>query len=521
MISALQWIRQGVAAQHPEKYELNEDEYDRITQLMADQVDGAKHDLDEAMAVDETAPAAKATKAAAAAAAQDDELAVYNLDAYDAEVEADKNKKVGIFAKIKDLAYYDQDEEDPYVTMNAPQEENDEREELEILPTDNLLLSAKTEDDISHLEVYVFEKEQDNLYVHHDIMLPSFPLCVEWLDFHTGNKLGDTSTGNYVAIGTFDPDIEIWNLDVVDAMYPQCILGHTDKQKKRSKKVNPNYHVDAIMDLAWNKHHRNFLLSSSADGTIKLWDLSTGQCMQSYAHHKDKVQSVAWHPSEPTVFMSGSYDKTVCVLDARSPGQVTRWKLDSDVESLHWDPHVPTCFYVALESGYVHYYDIQNKQGEVGGKPLYVLQAHDGPVSALDINPLIPGCIATGGVDKSIKIWSTTNNKPSMVTSRNFDLGKVFCAQFCPDSAFQLAVAGSNGKLHIWDVSTNAGVRASFSHVHALQTVQGDEKAPVTLADNDDHASDDDQMDEQPAAADDDDDDSQDDDDDDDQMDED
>lgn len=178
-------------------------------------------------------------------------------------------------------------------------------------------------------------------------------------------------------------------------------------------------------------------------------------------------------------------------MDARSPNQVTRWKLDSDVESIRWDPHQPNNFYVALENGFIHYYDVRNADGEKGGKPLYVLQAHDGPVSALDINPLVPGCIATGGTDKLIKVWKTTDNRPSMVTSRNFDLGKVFCAQFCPDAAFQLAVAGSNGKLHIWDISTNAGIRQSFQNVQVLSgPAPSVEKAPITILDDDEHESD-------------------------------
>jgi periodic tryptophan protein 1 len=224
-----------------------------------------------------------------------------------------------------------------------------------------------------------------------------------------------------------------------------------------------------------------------------MWDLNTSKCVQSYTHHSDKVQSVAWHPTEATVFITGSYDKTVCVLDARSPGQVTRWQLDSDVESIRWDPHSPSHFYVALESGFVHYYDVRNG----GSKPLYMVQAHDGPVSAMDVNPLVPGCIATGGTDKSIKVWNTVDNKPSMVTKRNFDLGKVFCTQFCPDSAFQLAIAGSNGKMHIWDMSTNAGVRQAFRHLKVLAGPAPQiEKAPITILDNADHESDDDDMDE-------------------------
>ena len=34
-----------------------------------------------------------------------------------------------------------------------------------------------------------------------------------------------TWAGNYVAIGTFDPQIEIWDLDVIDAVFPEVILG--------------------------------------------------------------------------------------------------------------------------------------------------------------------------------------------------------------------------------------------------------------------------------------------------------
>jgi hypothetical protein len=31
--------------------------------------------------------------------------------------------------------------------------------------------------------------------------------------------------GSFVAIGTFDPAIEIWDLDVVDALQPTAVLG--------------------------------------------------------------------------------------------------------------------------------------------------------------------------------------------------------------------------------------------------------------------------------------------------------
>ena len=71
------------------------------------------------------------------------------------------------------------------------EDEELEREELEIMPTDNLLVVAKTEDDVSQLDIYVYDESEENLYVHHDLLLPAMPLCLEWLDFCPGRTTAD------------------------------------------------------------------------------------------------------------------------------------------------------------------------------------------------------------------------------------------------------------------------------------------------------------------------------------------
>jgi periodic tryptophan protein 1 len=44
-----------------------------------------------------------------------------------------------------------------------------------------------------------------------------------------------------VAIGTFEPEIEIWDLDTIDSMYPDAILGNeTTSRKEKKKKVKVN-----------------------------------------------------------------------------------------------------------------------------------------------------------------------------------------------------------------------------------------------------------------------------------------
>src|SRR3954465_11331428 len=69
---------------------------------------------------------------------------------------------VDIFSNIKGLTYYASNAEDPYVTLadDPTGVDPDDRLDLEILPSDSLLLAARTEDDMSHLEVYVYEENE-------------------------------------------------------------------------------------------------------------------------------------------------------------------------------------------------------------------------------------------------------------------------------------------------------------------------------------------------------------------------
>jgi periodic tryptophan protein 1 len=528
MVLATTWVRRGVAAQFPTKYDIDEAELGRISKLARLQLEDAQDDLNVVQGtVDADTDSEDASEVEnpsngtrLPSSREDDDLAEYNLDDYDDEPTDEQGEKFAMFGNANSLAYHAPNEEDPYLVL--PEGENgddEEREELRILPEDNLLLAAKVEDEVAHLEVYVYEDEADNLYVHHDIMLPAIPLCVEWIDIPVGKGAESRTNGNFVAVGTMSPEIEIWDLDVVDNMYPNAILGQeleelvdadgtTDgkKKKKRKKektklKANDNYHVDAVLALAANRQHRNLLASASADKTVKLWDLNTAKCAKSYSMHKGKVCALDWHPKDATILLSGSYDRTVIATDMRAPdAKVPRWTVEADVEKVRWNTHDPNFFYVTTESGTVHYYDARTIPSEEGlSKPIWTLQAHDGAVSAFDINPTVPDFLATGSDDKQVKLWNVTENRPNMVVSRNLDVGRVFSVQFAPDVevCFRLSVAGSNGGLQVWDISTNAAVRRAFSG--KVKMPEGEVKERMVRA-HDDDSDEDDEHDEEGGA---------------------
>ncbi|KAI0136420.1 WD40-repeat-containing domain protein [Xylariales sp. AK1849] len=503
MVTTAAWVPRGFAAPFPAKYNFDEAEFERIAELAKLQLDDANEDLQEAQ--EEQDGGARLSDNGAdeeesnAINVDDDDLKEYDLQHYDDDDEDQpEGQKMDMFGNVKSLAYYESNKDDPYITIPDDQDDyDDDREELQILATDNLLLAAKVEDELAHLEVYVYEDEADNLYVHHDIMLPAIPLCVEWLDLPVSKpSVEKDSTANFVAVGTMDPDIEIWDLDTVDCMYPNAILGQggnadaekKKKKKKKSKKANDEYHVDAVLSLAANRKHRNLLASASADKTVKLWDLHTAKCAKSYTYHTDKVCSVAWHSVESTVLLSGSYDRTVVAADMRAPdAKVPRWGVESDVENVRWDPHDPNFFYVSTENGIIHYHDVRNvPSSPSASKPVWTLQAHDESLSSFDINTQIPGFMATGSTDKTVKLWNIQPTGPALVVSRNLDVGKVFSTTFAPDPevAFRLAVAGSKGTMHVWDTSTNAAIRQAFAHKMANKPAVDVEDRLIGVADD-------------------------------------
>jgi periodic tryptophan protein 1 len=412
-------------------------------------------------------------------------MAELDMDKYDDEDDADV-KAARLFGGGR-ATFHDTNDEDPYMTVKDEEDEEDEDypDDFTVRGTDLVMLAARTDDDVSHLEVYVYEEpvlngtDEGNLYCHHDLLLPAFPLCVSWMDCPTDGREG---RANRVAVGTMYPGIEIWDLDVIDAVEPVATLGGYEDDdirggggsededeedaprkggKKASKKagkkkaskgverkkkpaLKTDGHSDAVLGMSWNAQYRNVLASASADHTVRVWDISTQKSQHVLTHHTGKVQVAEWNPAEPTVLLSGGFDTRACVVDVRAPAKAAMaWDVGADVECAVWNLGEPTSFLVSNENGAVLCLD--TRKGAASA-PTFTLAAHEKATTSLSLCPGAPELLLTCSTDKTLKLWDVKAGKPSLVATNNPQIGAVFSAGFAPSVPYLVGCAGSKGR---------------------------------------------------------------------------
>ncbi|KAK1430776.1 hypothetical protein QVD17_13774 [Tagetes erecta] len=425
MISAISWIPKGASKSVPSVADpLSKDEIEEMKKLVILQ---NSEENDEEMSVDASKqPTAEIDQALGAANALGnkaggsnfpdiaDGLEELNMDDYDNE-----DDEINIFGSGLGDTYYPTNELDPYL-KDANDDDSEEVEDMFIKSDDAVVVLFK--------QVYIIEDPDGdlNMFGHHHIDINAFPLCTAWLDcpIKGGEK------GNFMAVGTMDPGIEIRDLDIIDEAEPALMLGgfaEKKNKKKKGKKVKnvikykEDSHTGPVLALAWNKGYRNILASGSADKTVK--------------------------------------------RDVRVPTHSGfKWSVSADVESLAWDPHDQHLFVASLENGTVVGFDIRTatSNSSTDLKPKFTLHAHDKAVCAISYNPLVPNLLATGSEDHVVKLWDLSNNQPSCIASQNPKAGAVFSVSFSGDCPFLLAIAGSEGKLKLWDTLSDSGISKRY-----------------------------------------------------------
>ncbi|XP_076753690.1 periodic tryptophan protein 1 homolog [Xylocopa sonorina] len=437
VIPCTTWVKKGVTSTNPQKVELTPRELEEIIKQTQAELRNVESDSD-AEHNNEVTEQKSETESCFDISKTDE----YNFDKYDDESD-------NVHCNIGNIVSFGKDGKDPLVTG---EDEDSEKEDDIIKSNDNLVLVGHVEGDASILEVFVYNETEGSFYCHHDILLPSFPLCIEWLNYDPS----DSKPSNLCAIGNMTPIIEVWDLDLIDCLEPAYKLGCKPNKKKNRKRVG---HRDAVLDLTWNENYTHVLASGSVDKTVLLWDLENGTPVNKFAYFNEKVQSLKWHPVETHQLLTGCADKMVRLFDCRHETISKSWEALGEVERVLWNHFDSNYCVLSTANGYVQYIDIRQD------KPVWNIEAHTQEVTGLSLSSSCPGLLVTAANDGVIKVWDIISNlEPCIVWEKKSNLGALLCLAPSPDNPFVFAAGGDN-KAHnfkVFDLFEISEVRERF-----------------------------------------------------------
>ncbi|MCP4398358.1 MAG: hypothetical protein GY801_13810 [bacterium] len=211
-------------------------------------------------------------------------------------------------------------------------------------------------------------------------------------------------------------------------------------------------HTDNVNTVAFSPDGR-MLASGSADHTIKLWEVQTGQELRTLAGHDDIVESVAFSPDGQTL-ASGSHDNTIKLWDIQT-GQNLRTLTghNNRVYSVVFSPDGQTLA-SGSDDNTIKLWDIRTR------KELHTLIGHDSVVSSVAFSP-DGQMLASGSFDTTITLWEVqTGRILRTLTRRSHEVTSV---AFSPDGQM-LASGSADDTITLWDVQTGQALRTMIGH---------------------------------------------------------
>jgi WD40 repeat protein len=251
-------------------------------------------------------------------------------------------------------------------------------------------------------------------------------------------SLAFSPNGDFLATGGIDCTVDIWQVETGECLrslkgHLQPIICLTFAPPRAAELELTNTPEPSIPLLA----------TGSQDCTIRLWNISSGQCVKTLKGHPNGVWSVAFHPSGD-LLVSGSNDSTVKLWNPQTGQSLRTLKgYSTGIKSLAFSPD-GQCLVSSGDNKKINLWSLS------AGECLRSVEGHSSWVWSVVFSPN-GQLLASSSNDNTIKLWQTSTWKPLKTLQGHLSL--VFAVDFSPDGRI-LASASDDTTVRLWDVQT-------------------------------------------------------------------
>ncbi len=252
-------------------------------------------------------------------------------------------------------------------------------------------------------------------------------------------SLAFNNDGEFLVTGSIDGEVCLW------------------KWQDNQQLFKHNAHKTIVESVAFSSDSLK-IASSSRDRTIKIWDVSTGECILTLeSPNKSTVKNLIFDRDGNKLF--GYSHKQIISWDLHRGNSDILIESQSRICSLSFSSqaHILT---FGCEDGVVYVWDINTKEfinqfSTNSGVVLSVISTHDNQIIACSIK------------DKIVTVWNSNNSECIEIQSQSYNISLIDISN---DGRF-LATGSGEKIIKVWNINTGLYLQSLSGHLSEINAI--------------------------------------------------